>query len=77
MLIEVTGTYCVSNIKYLRRKYSLSRKALAKLIGIRFSLLKMIEEGESVEIFSHWELERLCAVFDVPKEILMHQNLLE
>ena len=75
MLIEVTGTYCVSNIKCLRKKYSVSRKALAKLIGIRISLLKMIEEGKSAEIFSCREIDRICAVFDVPKEDLIHKEL--
>lgn len=75
MLIEVTGTYCVSNIKYLRKEYSLSRKALAKLIGMRFSLLKMIEDGKTVEVFSRAELSRLCAVFDIPLEMLIHEDL--
>lgn len=75
MLIEVTGTYCVSNIKYLRKEYSLSRKALAKLIGMRFSLLKMIEDGKTVEVFSRMELSRLCAVFDIPLEMLIHEDL--
>ena len=35
MKIDLTGSYFVENINYLRQKYALSRSALARLVGIK------------------------------------------
>ena len=74
MLIEVTGTFCVSNIRFLRKEYSLSRLALANLICISSGMLKKIEEGQTTAVFSRWELRCICDVFDVTVEDLLHKD---
>lgn len=75
MLIEVTGTFCVSNIRQLRKYYSISRRALARLIGMRPYLLKMIEEGRAEQIFGKSEIKRICEIFKVTQEELLSSDM--
>ena len=51
--IEVTGSYCAKNIRYLRKKYSVSLRGLARLMGMNEFTLKEIEEERRCAILSH------------------------
>ncbi|MBO5953411.1 MAG: helix-turn-helix transcriptional regulator [Oscillospiraceae bacterium] len=75
MIVETTGTYCIKNICYLRKKYAISRRGLAKLIGMSEYTLKEMEEELRNPVFLHQQLERLCDIFEVSLEELLHKDL--
>ena len=77
MLIEVNGSSCIENIRYLRKKYAVSRRALAKLAGMSEITLRMLEEGTIAPIFRNRELKRMCSVFDVSLEDFIEKDLSE
>ena len=54
------------NIRNLRMEYGLSRKSLAKLIGIPVNRLRRVEEGDPDAKLFDFHLRRLARVFDIP-----------
>lgn len=76
MLIEYNEHHHISrNVRFLRKKYSLSRRALARLVGISEFRLERIEEGTAVPVISDAVLRRLCQVFDVDSEELLFRSI--
>ena len=69
-IIEV-GPIFGENVRILRTRYSLSQKALAKLVGISLPVLRMLERGEITHRITDETLQRLCAVLNVPAERLI------
>ena len=65
------------NILFLRKKYSLSRKALACLIGISVYTLKDWEEEKSKPILRHDQLNRIATIFELTGEDLVNKELNE
>ena len=73
MLIDMGDRICIENIKYLRETYSISRKGLAKLIGISEYALRSMEEGITPTEFTYEQLIRLSQIFNVsPEQIINH-----
>ena len=75
MLVEMSDCTCVRNICYLRQKYAVSRRGLSKLMGISVYTLRGLEEGTIPPLFKSRELMRLCAIFDITMETLVHTDL--
>ena len=69
MLIEYNPKYHTParNIRLLRKKYYLSRRALAKLVGISEVHLKHIEAEENAPVFDSAVFSRLMQVFPIPE----------
>ena len=53
MLIEMGNDIFIQNIIVLRNKYTVSRRALAKLIDIPEFDLRCMEEGRIPTVFTH------------------------
>ena len=75
MKIDLTGSYFVKNINYLRQKYALSRSALARLVGMDSWNLELISKGKRPPVFTRFQLQRFCMVFDLIYEELIHKDL--
>ena len=75
MKIDLTGSYFVENINYLRQKYALSRSALARLVGTDSWNLELISKGKRPPVFTRLQLQRFCMVFDLIYEELIHKDL--
>lgn len=75
MIIIPSDEVLFRNMVYLRKKYLLSQRALAKLIGMSVYHLRTIENGTAAPLIQSSELKRLCAVFDVTAENLIHRDL--
>ena len=75
MKIDLTGSYFVKNINYLRQKYALSRSALARLVGMDSWNLELISKGKRPPVFTSFQLQRFCMVFDLIYEELIHKDL--
>ena len=75
MKIDLTGSYFVENINYLRQKYALSRSALARLVGMDSWNLELISKGKRPPVFTRFQLQRFCMVFDLIYEELIHKDL--
>ena len=75
MLIEFHTDICSRNILYLRKKYSVSRRALARLTGISEYTLQRYENGAFPQIYTDCQLKRLCAVFGLPLDALTQEYL--
>ncbi len=75
MIIDATGTYCAENILYLRKKYCVSRRALANLLDMSEQILKAIETKSQPPIFFHQRLDRLQDIFAIPLEEILHKDL--
>lgn len=55
------------NIQLLRKKYALSRRALANLLGTNDIVLKMIEEENLPPVLSSKMVRRLSEIFPLPE----------
>ena len=75
MIIDATGSFCVSNICYLRKLFCLSRRGFARLAGFSEYRIRAIEEGRRVPVFSTAEVRRICAVFGITVEQLFEHDL--
>ena len=75
MIIEMSGDTFANNLRYLRKKYELSRQALAKLIGISAQTLKNIETGTVYPALDIKAFRRLCEVFQVDANDLAQTDL--
>ena len=73
--MEINGELFSKNLIYLRTRYALPQKSLAKLTGISLPILKMTERGEVIPRITAAALERLCAVFAVTSDELLHRDL--
>lgn len=75
MIIETSGDTLSKNLVYLRTKYALSRRALAKLIGISPYTLQGIENGTLYPALSAGAFTRICEVFHVSPDTLAQTDL--
>lgn len=75
MIIEMSGETFAKNLVYLRKKYELSRRALAKLIGISPYLLESIEKGITYPSLRLEVFQRLREVFHVDANDLAQIDL--
>ena len=75
MIIVMNGDTLGKNLSYLRKKYALSRRALANLSGAQEDVLKGIEDGSlspelPIEVF-----QRMCQIFNLSPDDLAQVNL--
>lgn len=63
MLITISNPAFGKNLLALRQRYSLSRKALGKLLGITVYTLKKWEDGQLTPMVEQGFLQRLSAIF--------------
>ena len=77
MMIDATSTYLSSNIRHLRQKHRLSRRALASLAGISIRSLDGIEQPNPYCEVSDVSALRFCSIFGLPVEVLFHSDLSE
>ena len=70
MIIELNDTVFARNVRYLREHYALSRRALAKLIGISPFRLQAIENQTVLPILPFDSFLRICEVFHVDADTL-------
>ena len=75
MIIETGDGTFSRNLRYLRLKNRLSLRALAKHLDISVYSLKKLEESSSGAVFTDQTLRRLCEVFRVPMEDILHREL--
>ena len=76
MLIEIGNDICIQNIIVLRNKYTVSRRALAKLIDIPEFDLRCMEQGKIPTVFTHEQLVRISQVFNIPIEEFINKHIL-
>lgn len=75
MKIIINDTLFCRNLRYLRTKHRYSQKALAAMVGISVYTLRILESGKYQIILNSQELKRLCGVFGVPVEHMLHKEL--
>ena len=75
MLIDLGDKYFPHNLIYLRKKYALSRKALARLIGISEYRLEAIEKGTCRPAVEFYSLRRLQIIFNLTTNELGHRMI--
>ena len=75
MLIEMGNNICIENILFLRKKYHISRRGLAKLIGIREYMLRNMEEGRIPTVFTREQLMRISPLFNLSLDKLVNQQI--
>ena len=76
MVVVFNDFVCTRNIRYLREKYKVSRRALSRLVGISVLTLRAFEEERVLPFFTHRQLTRISDVFDLPIEQFTQQDLL-
>ena len=64
-----------TNIQYLRTKYFLSQRSMAALLGIGIKTLRKIENGQHSKRADTYLLFRLCEIFCVSADAIMHEDL--
>ena len=75
MQIEMGNNICIQNIIFLRKKYNISRRGLAKLIGIREYVLRNMEEGRIPTVFTREQLIRISQIFSLSLDELINQPI--
>ena len=73
MLIDLNNTYLPGNIRYLRRRFHLSRRALAALAGIPLRELRQME-GKAPPPVDYAVAVRFCEIFGLSMELLFHKK---
>ena len=76
MLIEMGNDIFIQNIVFLRNKYAISRRGLAKLIDIPEFDLRCMEERRIPTVFTHEQLVRISQVFNIPIEEFINKQIL-
>ena len=75
MFVNIQDTKLLENVVYLRKRYSVSRRGLARLIGMSEYTLKDMEEGVGLPVIFEDELSRLCLIFETDCETLLHTDM--
>ena len=75
MSMNINAEVFGKNLVYLRTKYALPQKAVARLTGISLPILRMTERGEVIPRLTEDNLSRLCGVFNVTPGELLQQEL--
>lgn len=71
MLITVTNDIFGKNLLFLRKKFSLSRLGLAKLLGTAEALVKLWETCQVYPTLAPDTVERICVIFQTDKHSLL------
>lgn len=77
MKIVLTNPVFGKNLQYLRKQYSLSRRALAKLLDVSVRQIRQLEAGKwpvSGIVLDSRVLFRIGAVFDMDTNCLLAEN---
>ena len=77
MQITINDDTFGKNLLFLRKKYRLSRLALAKLMGTAQVLIAAWEECRVYPVLSPERVARLCTIFMIDSQTLLHTNLQE
>ena len=72
MLIDLNNTYFSGNIRYLRRRFHLSRRALSALAGISPRELRRIENAKVPVEYA--VASRFREIFGLSMEVLFHEK---
>lgn len=75
MVVVFNDFVCTRNIRYLREKYKVSRRALSRLVGISVLTLRDFEEERVLPFFTHRQLKRISDVFELLIEQFTQQDL--
>lgn len=75
MPVTVTDDLFGKNLLFLRKKYSLSRLALAKLIGTAAVLVGAWEECRVYPTLAPDTLARICTILQTDSHTLLHTQL--
>lgn len=75
MIIEPQKHPFCENIRYLRRKYALSRRAFCNLMGISEAKLESWEKEWGPVNLSYTTSLRICAVFGITTDDLFGKQL--
>ncbi len=75
MPITVTNDLFGKNLLFLRKKYSLSRLALARLLGTAEVLVKLWETCQVYPTLSPDTVERICDLFRIDSKTLFEKEL--
>ena len=75
MLIEPGNHPFCDNIRYLKKRYCLSRRAFARLIGVSEYTVRDWEAGTAPVVLRYETCKRICAVFDVKPEDLIDRKI--
>ena len=75
MIIYIGGDFFGKNLVYLRKKYRISRRAVAKLAGISAYTLEGIEKGVLYPELKAEVFQRLCEIFHVDSNQLTQTDL--
>lgn len=73
MLIDLNNTYLPGNIRYLRRRFHLSRRDLATLAGISLIDLCRIEKKDNIPV-DYTVAVRFSEIFGLSIEMLFHKK---
>ena len=75
MLIEPGNYPFCDNIRYLKKRYCLSRRAFARLVGVSEYTIQDWEEGSVPAVLDYETCKRICALFGVTVEQLLNVPL--
>ena len=75
MQIGLPEGYLPKNLRFLREKYGLSRRALALLVGVEPSVLRRIEQGRTPLEMPLEAFRRLYIIFELSADDLVFFDL--
>lgn len=75
MLIEPGNHPFCENIRYLRKRYALSRLALARLLHLSVLKIRDWETERGPAVLTYDTCKRICAIFDITVEQLLGERL--
>lgn len=75
MLIQPNTITLGRNLQALRKHYHISTLALAKLTGMPEGTICAMERGFCIPPIPAERLGRICQVFNIPLEDLLHREL--
>ena len=75
MILILSDTTLFRNIRYLRARYHLSRRALGALVGLSPCVIKTMENETAMTFIDKQILYNLCRVFDVSVEDMLHFDM--
>lgn len=70
MVLQLDDSIFPENLKLMRKKRGLSQIALARKTGVSVYLLRGIERGIFYSHLLKEDYEQLCAVLQIPDEVL-------
>ena len=75
MIICCNKMLVCKNLRYMRRKRRLTRRALSRLTGIDSDLIRMLEKAKVPPAMDYAPFKRVCDALDVSVEDMIHTDL--